>query len=185
MDAKLKQQLANLSAEDGQARYDALEYVLAASNAPVDWAYAVWDGLVAQMGADTIHKRAIATTLLCNLAKSDPEARILKALPAIVAVTHDKSFITARHTIQALWKIGAAGKRQQKAVLAAMEKRFADAAQDKQTTLIRYDLLVGMKQLYDAVKDESIPALAEALIATEPDAKYVKKYQTVWKRKRK
>ncbi len=183
MNAVLRKNVDNLSSDDGQVRYAALEYVMAATNQPVDWAYEVWDDLLMLMQGPHIHHRAIATTLLCNLAKSDPKRRILKALPAIMAITHDKSFVTARHTIQALWKIGAAGKPQQKAVLEQMGLRFADAAADRNTTLIRYDLLVGLRQLYDVVKDQGIRAQAMALIETEPDAKYVKKYMTVWKKK--
>ena len=109
MDAVMRHNIDNLSSDDGEVRYAALEYVMAATNQPVDWAYEVWDELLQLMHGPHIHHRAIATTLLCNLAKSDPKRRILKALPAIMAVTHDPSFVTARHTIQALWKIGAAG----------------------------------------------------------------------------
>ena len=67
--------------------YAALEYVMAATNQPVDWAYEVWDDLVKLMQGPHLHHRAIATTLLCNLAKSDPKRRILKDLPAIMAIT--------------------------------------------------------------------------------------------------
>jgi len=184
MDAVMRKNVDNLSSDNGQARYDALEYVMAATNQPVDWAYEVWDGLVQQIKSPNLHQRAIATTLLCNLAKSDPKRRILKDLDAIAAVLHDTSFVTARHTLQAMWKIGAAGQPQQKAVLAKFAERFAECASDaKHCTLIRYDILVSMRQLYDQVKDETIRAQALALIATEPDAKYVKKYLTVWKKK--
>lgn len=182
MDPVLRQNLDNLMANDGQARQDALAYVMAATDQPVDWTYEVWDDLVRQTQHPELHHRAVATTLLCNLAKSDPQRRILTDLDAVMAVTRDKSFVTARHTIQALWKIGAAGQPQRQAIVERMAGRFADCAPEKNYTLIRYDLLVGMRKLYDAAPDEALRARALALIDTEPDAKYRKKYLTVWKK---
>jgi hypothetical protein len=182
MDAMMRAHFDNLSSDDGQTRYDALEALMAATNAPVDWAYEVWDDLVQRTRHPDNHQRAIATTLLCNLAKSDADGRILKALPAIMAVTRDDKFVTARHTIQALWKIGAAGEAQRQAVLARTMERFVDCAAEKNCTLIRYDLLVGLRELYTAVPDEAIKTQALALIESETDSKYRKKYQTVWKK---
>jgi HEAT repeat protein len=183
MNPTTRQYLADLHSDDGDVRYRALEALLAATNEPVDWAYAAWDDLVQLMRSPNTHQRAIATTLLCNLAKSDPEKRILTDLDALILVTHDKMFITARHTIQALWKIGAAGPAQRHAVLAKINTRFADAVNDKNTTLIRYDLQVGLGQLYDATHDPAVRAQALALIDTETDEKYKKKYLTVWKKR--
>jgi hypothetical protein len=47
--------------------------------------------------------------------------------------------------------------------------------------LIRYDIIQGLRNLYDEVKDEKIREKALALIETEEDTKYRKKYATVWK----
>jgi len=50
-------------------------------------------------------------------------------------------------------------------------------------TLIRYDILVVLRRVYDAVDgDEHLRSIAEQLIATEEDAKYRKKYATVWRK---
>ena len=59
-------------------------------------------------------QRAIAAHLLSNLAKSDPKRRMLEDFSSLLAVTRDERFVTARHCMQALWKVGAAGKQQQK-----------------------------------------------------------------------
>jgi len=45
------------------------------------------------------HVRAIAAQVLCNLARSDPENRILKDFDALLAVTKDERFVTARHCL--------------------------------------------------------------------------------------
>ena len=52
---------------------------------------------------------------------------------------------------------------------------------EKNCTLIRYDIIQGLKNLYDEVKDETIKERALELIETEEDLKYRKKYASVWK----
>jgi len=42
---------------------------------------------------------------------------MLKDFNALFAVTRDERFVTARHSLQAIWKVGAAGKKQQKIVV--------------------------------------------------------------------
>ena len=50
--------------------------------------------------------------------------------------------------------------------------------------MIRYDIIQGLKRLYDAVKDETVKEKAMQLIGTETDNKYHKKYASVWRVKR-
>lgn len=54
---------------------------------------------------------------------------------------------------------------------------------DALRALIRYDISVALKKLYDEVKDEKIRETALALIETEADFKHRKKYAGVWKTK--
>jgi hypothetical protein len=96
-------------------------------------------------------------------------------------VTRDERFVTARHCMQALWKVGVAGKPQQKVYLEGMETRFNECISEKNCTLIRNDIAQSLRNVYDLVKDESIHQKALALIETEPDLKYRKKYAGVWK----
>ena len=104
-----------------------------------------------------------------------------KDFPALMAVTKDERFVTARHCLQSIWKVGASGKEMQKTVVDAFEDRFRNCASEKNCTLIRYDIIVGLKNLYDQVKDEKIRETALELIETEEDLKYRKKYASVWK----
>lgn len=69
----------------------------------------------------------------------------------------------------------------QKIVLDALEDRFKNCAAEKNCTLIRYDIIQGLRNLYDEVKDEEIREKALELIETEEDLKYRKKYARVWK----
>jgi hypothetical protein len=183
MDSKTRKLLDALHSDDGDARYAAYMALMAASEQPVDWAYAAWDELLALTRDANNHRRAIATQLLCNLAAhSDPRARMLKDFDQVLAVTRDKLFVTARHTLQALWKVGLAGTRQQKLVTDKLAGRFADCAAEKNCTLIRYDIIVDLEQLYEAVQAQAVRDKALALIETESDLKYKKKYLTAIKK---
>ena len=173
----------NLYAQDGDVRYAAMNYILNATEQPVDWAYEVWDDLLGHLQDKNNHVRAIAAQVLANLAKSDPAGRMLHDFAALLNGTRDERFVTARHTLQALWKIGAVGPPQQQVVVDGLAGRFNDCAAEKNCTLIRYDIIEGLKQLYDAVRDERIREQALALIATEQDEKYRKKYASIWKKK--
>ena len=66
--------------------------------------------------------------------------------------------------------------------MAGLEQRFHECVTEKNCTLIRYDIMQSMRNVYDVVKDESIRAKALALIETEADPKYRKKYAAVWKK---
>ena len=183
MDTITQANLDNLRSEDRELQNKAFFAVLEATDKPVDWAYDVWDDLVVDLRHKDNHVRAIAAQVLCNLAKSDPEKRILKDFDALLAVTKDERFVTARHCMQALWKVGAAGKPQQQLLVDGLERRYRECITEKNCTLIRYDIIQGLRNLYDVVKDETIKEKALALIETEADTKYRKKYATVWRKK--
>ena len=104
-----------------------------------------------------------------------------KDFSALMAVTKDERFVTARHCLQSIWKVGASGKKMQKMVVEAFADRFRDCAAEKNCTLIRYDIIQGLKNLYNEVKDETIKEKALELIEIEEDLKYRKKYASVWK----
>jgi hypothetical protein len=90
--------------------------LLEATQTPVNWAYEVWDDLVRDLADEDNHVRAIAAQLLCNLAKSDPRGRILYDFDALLSMTRDERFVTARHSLQVIWKGGVAGERQRQRV---------------------------------------------------------------------
>jgi hypothetical protein len=157
--------------------------VLGVTHSRVEWAYDVWDELLETLSHKDNHNRAIAAQVLCNLAKSDPTNRMLKDFNALLAVTKDERFVTARHCMQALWKVGAAGEKQQALLVDGLENRFEECITEKNCTLIRYDIIQSLRRLYDAVKDEKVKAKALELIQSEEDIKYRKKYAGLWKSK--
>ncbi len=112
MDNITRMNLDNLRSKERELQNKAFFSVIEATDKPVAWAYDVWDEMVASLSHKDNHQRAIAAQVLSNLAKSDPENRMLKDFDALLAVTKDERFVTARHCMQSIWKVGAVGEKQ-------------------------------------------------------------------------
>ena len=181
MDAIIKSYFENLEAKDKTLQYEAFNNIIAATTEEVDWAYEVWDQLKAWLTDKDNHRRSRAAQFLASLAISDPEKRILDEFPTLWEVTKDPKFVTARHSLQAIWRVGLAGEEQKDLVMNHIVDRFRNGSEEKNYTLIRFDMIQGLRHLYDELKDESIKQTALDLIETEEDPKYRKKYLTVWK----
>ena len=181
MDSATRTYFANLEAKDKDVQYEAFTTIIASTKEEVDWAYEVWDQLRDWLTDSDNHRRSRAAQFLAGLAKSDPEKRILSDFPALWEVTMDPRFVTARHSLQSIWKVGLAGMEQKELVIHHLEDRFQNGADEKHYTLIRFDIIQGFKNLYVELKDEEIKKIAMDLIETEEDIKYRKKYMTVWK----
>jgi hypothetical protein len=93
-------------------------------------------------------------------------------------------FVTARHSLLCLWKIGIKDKEHQKATVSRLSRRFRECASEKNCTLIRYDIQIVLKRIFDSTKDESVRTQALKLMDLEQDRKYTRKYGTVWKEHR-
>ena len=181
MDSETRKHLDNLFSEEREIQNQAFFSILQATEKPVDWAYEAWDQLVKGLSHKDNHVRAISAQILCNLAKSDPQNRMKKDFSALMEVTKDERFVTARHCLQSIWRVGVSDKKMQKIVVNALADRFKNCAAEKNCTLIRYDIIQDFRNLFDEIKDEKIREKALALIETEEDAKYKKKYAGVWK----
>lgn len=147
----------------------------------VDWADGVWNQFLELITHENNHVRSIAGQMLANLALSaDPEV-VLRSLDKMEAVTCDEMFVTARHVLQSLWKVGLANAKLRREVVERCSNRFRSCVKEKNGTLVRHDLQVGLRALFDATGDEEIKARALELISTEEDPKYRKKYQATWR----
>jgi hypothetical protein len=183
INAALRTHFDNIRSSDPQQQNAAFLALRKATEEPVDWAYEAWDELLTMLTDRDNHARAIGAQLLCNLAQSDPKGRMLKDFEKLLQVTRDERFVTARHTFQAIWKVGLAGEKQREMLLDGLGLRYKECARERNTTLIRYDINVSLANLYDAVKDEEVKRRALAWNETEPDLKYRKKYTTVWRKR--
>jgi hypothetical protein len=120
--------------------------------------------------------------LLARLAISDPEGRMLTDFGAVAGVMRDKSFVTARHTLQSLWRVGVAGPAQARLVLDTLAARFRDCQGEKNASLIRTDIIASLSRMFNAVGDEQIERHAQALIESEADEKARKAQRAAWRK---
>lgn len=181
MDAKTKTLFDHLWITERDKQNEAYYAMIAMTDEPVDWAYEVWDETLANLTHADNHNRAIAAQLLSGLAKSDPEKRMLKDFPALFAVAKDERFVTARHTLQSLWKVGVVSLAYRELLVEALAARFADCVDHKNYTLIRSDILEALRKVFDVTGDETVRTTALALIDGVEDEKYRKKYAKMWK----
>jgi hypothetical protein len=182
MDKTIRAYLDNIRLEDRELQNKAYNELMKKTEKSVDWTYEAWDELIEGLTHKDNHVRAISAQLLLNLAKSDSKGRMFRDFDKLLAVTKDERFVTARHCLQSMWKIGAVGKKQQKVLLDGLAFRYAECTAEKNCTLIRFDIIQDFRNLYDVVKDEGIKEKALALIEMEEDLKYRKKYASVWKK---
>jgi hypothetical protein len=182
MDKTIRTHLDNIRSKDGQVQNKSYMTLMEKTEKPVDWAYEAWDELVEGLTHKDNHVRSISSQLLANLAKSDPKGRMFKDFDKLFNVTKDEKFVTARHCLQSIWNVGLAGKNQQIMVVKGLEKRYQESAKEKNGTLIRFDIIQDLRNLYDATTSSEIKEKALELIELEKDAKYKKKYAIVWKK---
>lgn len=181
MNNQIKKEFEKSKYGNNEERYESYLNILKLTEQKVDWAYEVWDQLIKDLSHEDNHQRSRAAQYLCNLAISDPEQRILNDFPKIWKVTYDEKFVTARHTLQSIWKIGLAGNEEKEMVLEYMTDRFHHCTDEKNYTLIRSDILQNMRNLYNILEDETIKLTAMKLIETVEEEKYKKKYMKIWK----
>lgn len=181
MNQTMQTHFANLQASDKELQYEAYNQIMTEINGKVDWAYDVWDQMIEDLSHSDNHRRSRAAQFLSGLAKSDPQNRMLEDFPAIWEVTRDEKFVTARHTLQSIWKIALSGKELRDKVMKSFTDRFINGIDEKNYTLIRFDIIQGLRNLYDETKDQEVKDVALELIEKEVNPKYKKKYAAVWK----
>lgn len=181
MDLEFKQHFKRLEAEDKNVQYEAFQALLQETKSEVTWVYEVWDELVDGLSSKNNHTRSRCAQFLSQLAISDSEKRILVDFPKLWAVTKDPKFVTARHSLQSIWRVGLAGEEQKEMVMDHLVDRFEQCHDEKNGTLIRSDILQSLRYLYEEVCEEEIKDRALLLIDFVDDPKYQKKYRAIWK----
>jgi hypothetical protein len=173
--------LDRIEGPDDQGRVEAYLAIMDRTDAPADL-YSVWNRLEGLLAHKNNHIRSIGGQLYSHFAAGDPEGRVWSLWDRWTAVAADKMFVTARHTIQASPRFALAGEEHRRRLLDYYEGRFRSCAAEKNTTLIRYDLQVCLREVYDQRPDADLAARARALIEEESDPKYQIKYKTCWKK---
>jgi len=167
---------------DRGASYEALEELFRMTERPVGWAYEYWDRLLGDLTHRGGDRRAFAAQMLSRLAISDPDGRMLEDFPRIAAVMKDEKTVSARHTLQSIWRVALAGAKQKEMVLDALETRFRECTDEKNCTLVRTDVVIALARLSKATDDETVEARVGALIEAEPDEKQRKKQRAAWRK---
>jgi hypothetical protein len=147
----------------------------------VAWADPAWTKLKSLLRHKDNRVRAIAGQILCGLAQSASPGLVVRGLDELMSVTRDERFVTARHVLLALWKVGVGNRELRRKLLDGLSERFRSSTGEKNCTLVRYDIVCTMRRLFDETGDEAVRTEAMALIPTEEDVKYRKKYATAWR----
>ena len=170
-----------IEGSDDQARVSAYLEVLSRKDSPAE-VYSQWSRFAAMLGHSSNHIRSIGGQLFSHFAASDPEGRIWGLWERWKAVATDKMFVSARHTLQASHRFALAGEEHKRRLLDYYQERFRSCTSEKNTTLIRYDLQVCLREVYNQQPDPAVATLARGLILEETDPKYQTKYNTAWRK---
>lgn len=184
MNARVSALFAARESDDRQAAYDAFVELMRLAEKPVAWSYDVWDRMVGDLSHAEGHVRAFAAQMLAHLALSDPEDRMRGDFAALAGVMRDEKTVTARHTLQSIWRVGLAGEDRLALVLDALAERFRDSASERHGSLVRTDVITSLGRLSSAVNDPAVESRAEALMASETDPKAQKKQRACWRKAR-
>ena len=109
MNKRVNELFAARDSSDRNIAYEAFVELMKLAGKLVEWSYEVWDEMISELTHKDGHKRAYAAQMLARLANSDPEKRILNDFPKLAAVMRDEKTVTARHTLQSIWRVGMAG----------------------------------------------------------------------------
>ncbi len=182
MDVLTHAYFVNLDSDDWDLQYEAYQKILEITKREVTWAYEVWDELVEHLRHKDPHIRSRAAQFLAHLAISDPEERILDDFPKLWRVaTKDPKFVTKRHSLQSIWRVGLAGKKQKDLLLDHLIDWFKNCENEKNCTLIRSDIIQGLRNLHSEAPSSRLEHIAYDLIELETDEKYKAKYEKTWK----
>ena len=106
------------------------------ADGPVKWSYEMRDEMISELTHKDGHKRAFAAQVLALFTISDPRERILCNFPKLAEVLRDEKTLTARHTLQDIWRVGLAGLRWNALVVEALAIRFQECSREKNSSRI-------------------------------------------------
>ena len=168
-----------------EAQGAAFMRLCALTEVPPAWAPTVWGDLVALLDHRNNRTRAIAGQLLARIAPTMATETVIGDLPRLVAATRDPQFVTGRHILQALARLGAAPAAVRARLAVLLAERFVACADEKNATLIRFDIQTVLRALHDRATDEAeatqVRQAALDLVLHEPDPRYARKYLACWK----
>jgi len=182
MDSEIEKFLNDTESKDNKIRFDAFTKLLEITDTRVDWFSDVFDDLSNRLESDNSYQRSIGMMLLCNLAKSDKDKLLQKALPDILNLLEDEKFITRRQCIQNIWKIAVAENELFSTIVEALEIKFVKCSSENHYNLIRQDIVSALYSIHKNKPDSDILSRIEKLIDHEDDSAFKKKYIKITKK---
>ncbi len=182
MNKRVNELFATRDSSDRNIAYEAFVELMKLAGKPVEWSYEVWDEMISELTHKDGHKRAYAAQMLARLANSDPEKRILNDFPKLAAVMRDEKTVTARHTLQSIWRVGMAGPQQRAFVIEALTLRFQECSSEKNVSLVRTDVITSLGKLLRETGGPAIAKAAEELMSPEMDGKAQKAQRASWRK---
>lgn len=148
---------------------------------PVPWSDAAWPEFVRLLKHHDNRVRSIAGQILSRLAPGASRDLVLVDVPALIAVTRDERFVTARHVLGSLWRVGKMDDQIRLALVDQLVNRSLNTAGEKNGALIRYDIVCCLHRLFAETGDVQVRIAADEIIAREPEEKNARKMRTAWK----
>jgi len=181
MKSEIDALFVGICSKEGKERLKALNQLLKITENKVEWFEEKYDELVEKLNNENSYQRSIGIMLLCNLAKSDKNDKILSILPEIISHTRDEKFITARQCIQNIWKIAITNPQSGMEIMNHLKEQYMSCKNDKHYNLIRQDIIQSLYTIYCHNINEDLKADILNLIEREEDEKYKKKYLQIVK----
>lgn len=173
--------LERLASGDRERHGEDYALMLEATARPVAWADAVWARLLPLLGHADNRVRSITGQTLCRLAQGADQAAVSRDLRWLVAATQDERFVTARHILASLWQVGLGDRAVRRDLLDALLHRASATAAEKNGALVRCDISICLRRLFDQTGDEAVRNAALSLIEREPDDKNAGKMRRQWR----
>jgi len=169
---KLDALFISLAGKEDNARYAAFKELCKMTEEKADWIYDKIYQLAEKLDSGNSYQRNIGFILLANLSKSDAEKRIPEFSNRLFNALDDEKFITARLAIQNVWKFAVGLSELKKEVLSALKSAYYENRHlATHPNLIRGDVILSLRNIYDFYKDEDILNEVKKMIEVENDLK--------------
>lgn len=164
--------IADLSTKDDVVRKSALDKLMTLTGSRVDWIYDHLDTLCAKLDSENSFQRNIGAMLIANLAKSDGQGQLEGVISRFIAQMDDGKFITARITLQAAWRFGAASEAYARRIAAGLiDALSSNRHLGTHGNLIRLDAVTSLSEIIKAFPDAADIEAARLVISESCDAK--------------
>jgi len=146
------------------------------------WADRAWQQIRPLLEHSDNRVRSIAGQALCGLAANASRKLVAQDTAAVIAVTRDERFVTARHVLLATWKLGLVDAKNRMRLLALLSERFEGSFKEKSGALVRTDIVAILRRLSDATGDAAVRSGAELLITTDRAPGRRQKLEQAWRK---